>query len=132
MSRPIQLTVGVVAMAVAVVGVVVVRNATMTTHTERDPRSRVVIVVDATTNRAESTQTLQEMTEALLTLCRLEVTSDPTGPVRALDDDPTRFRIELQPALDTSNRRQYEGCVEDWRLDHLRLRVISMTDVEAS
>lgn len=130
MSRAARLVIGVVAVTAVAAGIGVLRNATMSTHTDRDPESRVIVVVDATTNRAESTQTLKEMTEALLTLCRLEVTSDPTGPVTALADDPTRFRIELRPALDASNRRQYEGCVEDWRLDHLRLRVISMEDLE--
>jgi hypothetical protein len=47
------------------------------------------------------------------------------GEVVVLPDDPTRFQVVLRPALDETDRVQYPGCVEDWLLDHLRLRIVS-------
>jgi hypothetical protein len=65
------------------------------------------------------------MAIAQLTFCRLEVNSDPIGAIEQLVDDPTRFAVTLRPALDETDRVQYEGCVEDWLLDHLRLSIVS-------
>ena len=43
-------------------------------------------------------------------------------------EDPAnhRYAFTLQPALDATDAKQYEGCLEDWVLDHHQLRVISM------
>ncbi len=112
-----------VGLAAAVVGL---RDATMSTHQPAAANSEVVIVVRSSTHGAEPGQTLAELTEALLIVCRLEVTSDPVGPLEDLGE--SRFRTVLQPALDQSNRRQFEGCVEDWQVDHLRVDVDSMED----
>jgi hypothetical protein len=110
-------------LAAAMVGL---RDATLSTHQATAAGSEVVIVVRPSTNRAEPGQTLAELTEALLLVCRLEVTSDLVGPLQDLGDG--RFRTVLRPALDRSNRRQFQGCVEDWRVDQLRVEVDSMED----
>ena len=107
------------------VGVYALREATESRHYETHPDSRSIFVVDASTNRSAESHSAREMTVAQVTLCRLETPSDPVGPIEPLDDDPTRFRVVLQPDLDETDRRQFEGCVEDWLLDHVRLRIVS-------
>ena len=113
----------VVGVVAAVVGL---RDATLSTHEPSAPGSEVVVVVRSSAHGAEPGQTLAELTEALLLVCRLEVTSDPTGRLEDLGDG--RFRTVLRPALDRSNRRQFQGCVEDWRVDQLRVDMESMED----
>ena len=112
-----------VGLGVTVVGL---RDATLSTHQAAAPGSEVVVVVRSTTHGAERSQTLAELTEAVLLVCRLEVTSDPIGRLEDLGGG--RFRTVLRPALDRSNRRQFQGCVEDWQVDHLRVGVDSMED----
>ena len=68
------------------------------------------------------------MVDALLATCRLEISSDLSGPVTALGDG--EFRALLVPALDETNERQFRGCVEDWTIDHLRVDVLDMEALE--
>ena len=67
------------------------------------------------------------MVEAQLQTCRLEVTSDLTGPIESLGDG--RFRAVLTPAMDETNRRQFRGCVEDFVIDHVQIDVIELSVV---
>lgn len=112
----------IVGLAVAVVAVVLLRDATLSTHQEVDPDSRIELVVHVSTNSAEAGQTLDEMAEAQLLTCRLEVSSDPVSPLEDLGDG--RFRVVLAPSMDETDQRQFRGCLEDWVIDHVR------TDVE--
>lgn len=120
-----------VAVALLAVGllaaVLVLRDATLTTHQEVPPDSRLAVVVRAETKGGEPGQTLREMTEAVVLACRLEVRSDPTGGLEVLGDD--HFRFVLQPSLDQSDQRQLRGCLEDWRVDHFQAGVVSMTEL---
>ena len=77
---------------------------------------------------AEPGQTLAEMVEAQLSLCRLEVTSDLVGHVE--DHGDGTFGATFVPAMDETNQRQFRGCVEDWTTDHLRVDVVDIDDVE--
>lgn len=122
MSRLATVALGVVGLAVGVVAVLALREATLSTHQHNDPDSTVGLVVEARTEGGETGQTLAEMVEALLLTCRLEVASDLVGPIR--DEGDGRFRAELRPALDPTDRRQLRGCVEDWTIDHLRVDVV--------
>lgn len=109
-------------------GVYLLREATMSTHDGTGADSRLVVVVEASSNRAEPGVTLEHLAEALLNTCALEVSrtiDDPVEPVAGTDD---RFAVSLEPALDSTDRKQYQGCLEDWSVDHLRLHVVSMTD----
>jgi hypothetical protein len=112
----------VVALAV---GVIWLREETESTHYPTHPDSTTTIVVDADTNRTEPFQMARDMTAAQLRFCGHEVNSESIGDVASVPDDPTRFQVVLRPALDETDRVQYEGCVEDWLLDHLRLRIVS-------
>jgi hypothetical protein len=125
--KPKQVVVGTLGLAVGVFGVIALREATLSTHGRVDPDSRVEIVLDARSRHREFRQTLPEMVEALVLACRLEVSSDVVGPIRAEGDG--RFRAVLQPALDETNEKQLRGCLEDWTLDSLRADVVSMNPV---
>ncbi|MET0895535.1 MAG: hypothetical protein ABWY80_06765 [Acidimicrobiia bacterium] len=122
--KPTQVVVGIAGLAIGVLGVLSLREATLSTHGRVDPDSRVELVVHAQTHRPEPRQTLSEMVEALLWSCRLEVSSDIVGEVEALGDG--RFRAVLQPALDETNRKQLTGCLEDWTIDSMRADVLSV------
>jgi hypothetical protein len=124
--RPGRLALGAVGLAIGVIGVLALREATLSTHEEVDARE-TRLVVSGQTKGGEEHQTLSEMVEAQVLSCRLEVESDLSGPIERLGDD--RFRAVLVPALDDSNRRQFRGCLEDWVIDHVQLDVEELTQI---
>lgn len=125
--KPLQLLLGVVGLAIGVVGVLALREATLSTHQPVTAR-RMEILLSADTKGGEASQTLEEMVEAQLLTCRLEVNSDLLGRVERLEEG--RFRAELTPSLDETNKRQFRGCVEDWVIDHVRINVTDMIEHE--
>ena len=124
---PVRVLLGVIGLAIGVVGVLALREATLSTHQAVTGRG-VEVILFAETKGGEHGQTLDEMVEAQLQTCRLEVTSDLEGPVEALGDG--RYRAVLAPALDDTNKRQFRGCIEDWVIDHLRVDVTSLTTLD--
>ena len=123
---PGRIALGAVGLGAGVVGVLALREATLSTH-EQVVEQEMEVVVSANTKGGEGGQTLAEMVEAQLLTCRLEVTSDFAGPIEPLGDD--RFRAVLTPALDDTNRRQFRGCVEDFMIDHVQINVVELTDL---
>lgn len=121
---PGRVLLGLVGLAIGVVGVLALREATLSTHEPVTDAREMELVVRARMRNAEPTQTLAEMVEAQLQACRLEVTSDIVGPIEPLGDG--RFRAVLAPAMDETNRRQFKGCVEDWTIDQVLLGVVSL------
>ncbi len=111
----------IVGLALAVIAVAMLRDATLSTHQEIDPDSRIELVLHVRTNSAEAGQTLDEMAEAQLLTCRLEVSSDPVSPLEDLGDG--RFRVVLAPSMDETDQRQFRGCLEDWVIDHVTASV---------
>jgi len=109
-------------------GIYFLRQATMSTHYATGADSRLVVVVQAASNRAEPRTTLHELAEAQVSTCVLHVASERDGEVEPVPGTDDRFMVTLRPSLDSTDRKQYEGCVEDWSVDHLRLHVVSMTD----
>jgi hypothetical protein len=126
---PVGAVLGAIGLAAGLIGVFALREATLSTHGRIDPESRIALVVDARTEGGEPGQSLNEMVEALLYTCRLEVTSDLAGPIEIERQDEGRFRAVLQPALDETNRRQMRGCIEDWTIDHLLVDVVSFEPI---
>jgi hypothetical protein len=124
---PAKLALGSVGLAAGIVGVLALREATLSTH-EQVAARQVEVVVSARTRGGEQGQTLAEMVEAQLLTCRLEVTSDLAGPIERLGNG--RFRAVLIPALDQTNRRQFRGCVEDFVTDHLQMDVVEFNEVD--
>ena len=76
-----------IGLAVGVGAVFALREATLSTHQPVQPGSQVELVVSARTHGGEPTQHLDEMVEAQLLTCRLEVNSDFAGPIEPLGDD---------------------------------------------
>jgi hypothetical protein len=121
-----KIALGVVGLVIGVVAVLLLREATLSTHEEVDARE-TDLVVSAKTKSGEPNQTLSEMVEAQLLACRLEVESDLAGPIERVGDG--RYHAVLVPALDESNRKQFRGCVEDWIIDHVQLDVIELNQI---
>ena len=111
-----------VSVAVLVVGIVMLRDATLSTHQPTAPDSKIELVMHVSVNGGEARQTVAEMAEATLLACRLEVSADPVAPLEDLGDG--RFRAVLSPSMDDTDQRQFRGCLRDWTIDHVR------TDVE--
>jgi hypothetical protein len=122
-----RLLLGAVGLGVGIVGVLAMREATLSTHEPVSTARETELVVSAKTKGGEQHQTLPEMVEAQLRTCRLEVTSDLAGPIESLGDG--RFRAVLAPAMDETNRRQFRGCVEDWVIDHVRIDVVELSNL---
>jgi hypothetical protein len=122
---PLRLLLGAVGVAIGVVGILALREATLSTH-ESVAAAQTELVMSADTKGGERNQTLPEMVEAQLESCRLEVASDVDGPIESLGEG--HFRAVLIPALDETNRRQFRGCMEDWVIDHVRINVTEMAN----
>lgn len=117
----------VAAIIVVALGVLVLRDATLTTHERVSADSSIEVVMRLRANGGQRDQSLTERAEALVLTCRLEVNSDPAGPIEPLRDG--HFRAVLQPSMDASDRRQFRGCLEDWTLDHVRVDVIRLDEL---
>jgi hypothetical protein len=124
--RPGRVVLGLIGLGIGVVGVLALREATLSTH-QRVAGRGMELVVSAKTKGGEKSQTLSEMVEAQLLTCRLEVNTDLDGRIEPLGSG--RFRAELALALDQTNRRQFRGCLEDWIVDHLQVDVVQLTEI---
>lgn len=116
------------ALVIGALGVDALRDATLSTHQPVRPDSRIELVLNVRLHGAEHGQTVAETTGALLLACRLEVNSDPIGPIEDLGHG--RFRSVLQPSMDRSDRRQLRGCLEDWNADHILIDVERLAELE--
>ena len=125
MRIAIRLALAAVGVAIGVFAVVALREATLSTHETVAPDSRIEVVVAARLRNAEPGQTLEEMVEAQLVACRLEVSSDLVGEIEPLGDG-RHFHAVLAPSMDETDRRQFRGCLEDWRIDQFQLDVIRL------
>ena len=118
----------IVGIAVMVVAVLLLRDATLSTHQPVDPDSRIELVLHVRTKGGEAGQTVAEMAEAQVLTCRLEVNSDPVTPLDDLGDG--RFRVVLSPSMDSTDQRQFRGCLEDWTIDHVSSDVERLAPIE--
>ena len=122
MTKILAATAGVVALVAVFL---VLRDATLSTHQRVDPNSSIELVVRVSLNGNERGQNADEIAEALISSCRLEVNSDPVGEPRRLDHG--RYRVRLVPSMDRTDQRQFRGCIEDWTIDHVRADVERLT-----
>lgn len=121
-----RIVLGLVGTFVGVFAVFLVREATFSSHQAVPRDSRIELVVAPRSNRGERGQTLAEMVEAQVMMCRLEVKSDLVGEVEP--DGDGRFRALLAPSMDETDKRQFRGCLEDWMIDSFQLDVISLRE----
>jgi hypothetical protein len=105
-------------------GVVALREATLSTHHHVPRATQATVVLQATTKGGEPGQTLDEMVEAILLTCRLEV--GRSDLVDRRDDGEGRYVAVFEPGMDETNARQLRGCLEDWAVDHVRIDVVEL------
>ncbi len=133
MNRVGRLVLGAVGLVLGGLAVVALREATLSTHQPIAADSQVEVVVEVESEQRERGQSEDELIEALVLTCRLEVNSDLVGEIEALperaDDDDDLYRAVLQPAMDQTNRRQFRGCLEDWTIDQLLVDVVRFEDI---
>jgi len=127
--KPAPALLGLVGLVGGLVGVRALRDATLSTHTQMDADSRIEVVVDAETHGGEIGQSIDEIVEAQIVTCRLEVHSDVVGEIESLGN--ARFRATLSPSLDHTDQRQFRGCLEDWIIDHIKLDVVRLTTLDS-
>ena len=125
--RLLAVLAGAAGLAIGMLAVLALREATLSTHHRVSLDSQTELIVTARARGAETTQSLQEIVEAQVQACRLEVNSDVVGEIAATDDG--QFRAVLRPSMDETNRRQFRGCLEDWLLDHVRVDVVTLQDL---
>ena len=128
MRRLVTGLLAIVGLAVGFIGISALREATLSTHQSVHHASLTRLEIKARAHGAERGQSLEEMVEAHLLSCRLEVSSDIVGRIRPLGDG--KFAAVLRPAMDETNRRQFRGCVEDFSLDHVQIDVLVLTGDE--
>ena len=116
--------IGVAVVVLGLLGVRALADATLTTHVEMDPDSRLRVVVHGSVHDAAE-HDLAVGVEGLVRFCQLEVGRDiGIGPLYPLADD--RFGFTLRPALDEADQRQFRGCIGDIVVDHLQASVETM------
>ncbi len=122
--KPIPLVLAIAGLVIGYLSVLALREATLSTHESVPRDSEIEVIVKGHMRGAERGQVMAEMVEAQLLTCRLEVKSDLVGGIAAQGDDV--FRAVFRPSMDTTDRRQFRGCVEDWLIDHVRFDVLSL------
>lgn len=126
--RPLTAVAVVALAALVAVGVYYVRAATIGRDTPPSAGSSLEVIVEADTVREPESATL-EMARAFINTCRLQVNSSVVEErFRRLGDDT--FRFVLQPNLIERDQRQLRGCLEDARIQHLQLDVVTMREFE--
>jgi hypothetical protein len=126
--HPVAILMGAVGLAVGILGVAALREATLSTHQPVDPESQTELVLTADSRGAESSQSLSELVDAQVRMCRLEINSDVVGEIAPQGDH--EFRAVLRPSMDETNRRQFRGCVEDFVTDHLQIDVVEFNELD--
>ncbi|SOC50050.1 hypothetical protein SAMN05660748_2788 [Blastococcus aggregatus] len=119
--------VGLLAAALAVVGVLLLRAELMTVEVPQPAGSYTDVVVRASTVREDPAVT-EEMTRGLVSTCRLLVDADVVEDT-FLPLGGTDFGFRLRPGLDEFERRELRGCLSDLRVQHLLLDVRRLTTI---
>jgi hypothetical protein len=126
--RPLAVILGAAGLAVGMLAVLALREATLSTHHPVPEDSQIELILSVDSRGEEPSQSLAELVDAQVRTCRLEVTSDVVGEVTPQGGN--RFRAVLRPTMDETNRRQFRGCIEDWVIDHVRVNVVELRDLE--
>ena len=119
--------IGVVVVALAAVGVLLLRAELMTVEVSQPERSYTDVVVAASIVR-EDPAVREEMTRGLVSTCRLLVNAD-VAEDSFVERSEGVFAFRLRPGLDEFERREIRGCLHDLRVQHLMLEVRRLTTV---
>jgi hypothetical protein len=127
-NRAGKIVLASVGFVIGVALVVTLREATLSTHEEVEQGSQMELVLSAHAKRPEQGQTVAELVEAQLLTCRLQTKSEIVEPLEPQGDDD-EFRAVLAPAMDETDQRQFHGCLQDWLIDRVQVRVVSFEEV---
>ncbi len=106
------------------VGGTTLMDATMTRHDDVEAGS--TLEVELTISMRSGVEAREEeIAEALVVVCQLEVRGGVVEDLEALGD--SRYRFVMTPGLDEADRSQLTGCLQDMRIDHVLANVVSMT-----
>lgn len=125
-----RLLVPVLAVVALGVGIAAMREATQSRHEVMPPGSSVRIVLEPHSKRPEGSQRTSSVVTAHLAFCQLEVGSRMEGDPEVVSREPLRYSVVMAPALDSTDRKQFRGCVEDWIVDNHRIDVIEMEELQ--
>jgi len=110
--------------AALVASVMALRDATMSSGGTAGPGTAMEVVVRSHLVRRPQSARL-EMTTNLIDVCGLEISSEVLD--RTMEPiDSGLYRFWLRPAPGDSDEREFRGCLEDARVDHLQLDVLRM------
>ncbi len=99
-------------------------DRTLSRHEGVPPGSELVVEMTIS-SRAGVEADNEEIAEALVVACQLEVRSSVAGDgIETLAED--HYRFVMRPSLDESDRRQLTGCLQDLRIDNVLANVVSM------
>jgi len=123
-ARIIQAGLVAVALGGVFVGGTTLMDATMTRHDDVEAGS--ALEVEMTISMRSGVEAgEEEIAEALVVTCQLEVRGGVVHDLETLGDG--RYRFVMTPGLDEADRRQLTGCLQDMRIDHVLANVVSMT-----
>ncbi len=124
----ISLAIALLVMGLVVVAVRWAVDNTLTRHAEVEPGSSLLVTIHGE-RQSSAEHDEAELVEAVVAICQLEVGGkvDPDS-LRLVDDDADLYQVEFTPSLDTSDRRQLKGCIQDVRIDHFKASIVSMED----
>ena len=119
----------VVALVFVALGALAVKWAvdnTLTRHYAVDPDSTMLVTLRAERQSAAEHDE-EELVEAVVEICQLEVGADTVDDSLVLvDDEADLYSVLFRPSMDAADQRQLRGCMEDLRIDHFRAWVQSM------
>ena len=123
-ARVVQAGLVAAALGGVFVGGTTLMDATMTRHDDVEAGS--TLEVELTISMRSGVEAREEeIAEALVVVCQLEVRGGVVEDLEALDD--SRYRFVMTPGLDEADRNQLTGCLQDMRIDHVLANVVSMT-----
>lgn len=118
----------VLLVAILGAGILVMREATQSRHEEMPADSRVRVVIAPRSNRPESDQSIERVSHAHLSFCQLEVGSRMETGLEEVSRDPLQYSVVMAPALDSTDRKQFRGCIEDWIVDNHWIDVVEIEE----
>jgi hypothetical protein len=122
MRTVLAVAAGFLVIAGLVAGLLFLRGKTMHRSTPEGVGGQTEVVFRAFVTR-EPPEARKPMAEALVDVCRLRVDAERVEEsVETIGDGV--FRVLLEPGLFRSDQEELHGCLEDLRMQHLKLDVL--------
>ena len=111
----------VVLVAAVAIGIDELRDATMSTPDPADPDAVMVLTLDVDTREAFGS--VDDLAEALYVACRVRL-PDETQLIESTETPDGAGRLVVAPALGTTSKRRFVGCLEDITIDRVEAQVM--------